>query len=105
MEQLRKFARYFGPYKWHLVIGVAAIGVSLGFGLLIPYLVGMAVDDFAAGVTWEKAVYYPLVILGANLMAGIFLFLQRRLLINASRHIEFDMFVRRRTSLPSAFIM
>jgi ATP-binding cassette subfamily B protein len=91
MEQLRKFARYFGPYKWHLVIGVAAIGVSLGFGLLIPYLVGMAVDDFAAGVTWEKAVYYPLVILGANLMAGIFLFLQRRLLINASRHIEFDM--------------
>jgi ATP-binding cassette subfamily B protein len=91
MEQLRKFARYFGPYKWHLVIGIASIAVSLAFGLLVPYLVGMAVDDFAAGVTWEKVVYYPLVILGASLMSGIFLFLQRRLLINASRHIEFDM--------------
>jgi len=91
VEQLRKFARYFGPYKWHLLIGIASIAVSLAFGLLIPYLVGLAVDDFAAGITREKVIFYPLVILGANLMSGIFLFLQRRLLINASRHIEFDM--------------
>jgi ATP-binding cassette subfamily B multidrug efflux pump len=61
------------------------------FGLLVPYLVGMAVDDLAAGITWYKIVYYPLVILAANLCSGIFLFLQRRLLINASRHIEYDM--------------
>ncbi len=61
------------------------------FGLLIPYLVGMAVDDLAAGITWQKIVYYPLVILAANFCSGIFLFLQRRLLINTSRHIEYDM--------------
>ena len=91
MEQLRKFARYFGPYKWYLAAGILSILISLLFGLLVPYLVGKAIDDFAAGVTWEKAVYYPLVILGASLMSGIFLFLQRRLLINTSRHIEFDM--------------
>ncbi|MFL6466587.1 MAG: ABC transporter ATP-binding protein [Pyrinomonadaceae bacterium] len=91
MEQLRKFARYFGPYRWHLIGGVVSIAVSLAFGLLVPYLVGLAVDDLGKGVTWEKAVYYPLVILGANLLSGIFLFSQRRLLINASRHIEFDM--------------
>ncbi len=91
MEQLRKFARYFGPYKWHLAAGIASILVSMSFGLLVPYFVGQAIDDFYLEVTWEKAVYYPLVILGASLMSGIFLFLQRRLLINASRHIEFDM--------------
>ena len=61
------------------------------FGLLVPYLVGMAVDDLAAGITWQKIVYYPSVILAANFCSGIFLFLQRRLLINASRHIEYDM--------------
>lgn len=61
------------------------------FGLLVPYLVGMAVDDLSAGITWQKIVYYPTVILAANFAAGIFLFLQRRLLINASRHIEYDM--------------
>jgi ATP-binding cassette subfamily B protein len=61
------------------------------FGLLVPYLVGMAVDDFARGITWQKIAYYPLVILGANFASGIFLFFQRRLLINTSRHIEYDM--------------
>lgn len=91
MEQLRKFARYFGPYRWHLVFGICSIAVSLAFGLLVPYLVGLAVDDLDQGVTWDKVIYYPLVILGANAMSGVFLFTQRRLLINASRHIEFDM--------------
>ncbi len=61
------------------------------FGLLVPYLVGTAVDDLAAGITWQKIIFYPLVILAANFCSGIFLFLQRRLLINASRHIEYDM--------------
>jgi ATP-binding cassette subfamily B protein len=63
----------------------------MSFGLMVPYLVGRAVDDLGAGITWDKVIYYPLVILAANFGSGIFLFLQRRLLINASRHIEFDM--------------
>src|SRR5688572_10105230 len=91
MEQLRKFARYFGPYRWYMAAGIASIAVSLGFGLLVPFLVGHAIDDLGASVTWEKVIYYPLVILGANFMSGIFLFAQRRLLINTSRHIEYDM--------------
>ncbi|MGH9947511.1 MAG: ABC transporter ATP-binding protein [Pyrinomonadaceae bacterium] len=91
MEQLRKFIRYFRPYRWQIIGGVGSILVSMAFGLMIPYLVGRAIDDFYLSITWDKVVYYPLVILGANLMSGIFLFFQRRLLINASRHIEFDM--------------
>ncbi len=91
MEQLKKFARYFKPYKWNILSGIFFILVSMGFGLLVPYLVGQAVDDLGIAVTWQKVIYYPLVILGVNLMSGIFLFFQRRLLINASRHIEFDM--------------
>ncbi len=63
----------------------------MSFGLFIPYMVGKAIDDLTLGITREKIIYYPLVILGINLMSGIFLFFQRRLLINTSRHIEFDM--------------
>ena len=106
MEQLRGFARYFAPYKWTILIGISCILVSMSFGLLIPYLVGMAVDDLGAGITWGKIVYYPLVILAANFGSGIFLFLQRRLLINASRHIEFDMrelFYERLIDQPAEF--
>ncbi len=91
MEQLRKFLRYLTPYKWQMMAGIFFILVSLMFGLLVPYFVGRAIDDLAAGVTWEKVIYYPLVILAVNFGSGIFLFLQRRFLINASRHIEFDM--------------
>ena len=91
MEQLKKFARYFAPYKGTILLGILCILVSMAFGLFVPYMVGQAVDDLGRGITREKAIYYPLVILGINFASGVFLFLQRRLLINTSRHIEFDM--------------
>ena len=91
MEQIRKFAKYFKPYKWVILLGIFFILCSMAFGLLIPFMVGRAVDDLGQEITWNKAVYYPLVILGINFMSGVFLFWQRRLLINTSRDIEFDM--------------
>src|SRR6476660_3263265 len=91
MEQIRKFAKYFAPYKRNIILGILCILVSMAFGLFVPYMVGKAIDDLGVGITREKVIYYPLVILGINFMAGVFLFLQRRLLINTSRHIEFDM--------------
>ncbi len=91
MEQLKKFARYFKPYKWTIAAGIFFILCSMSFGLFIPYMVGTAIDDLNREITREKIIYYPLVILGISLMSGIFLFLQRRLIINTSRHIEFDM--------------
>jgi ATP-binding cassette, subfamily B, multidrug efflux pump len=91
MNELRKFARYFKPYRWTIAAGIFFILVSMCFGLLVPYLVGRAVDDLGQAITWQKVIYYPIVILGVNFLSGVFLFLQRRLLINTSRHIEFDM--------------
>jgi ATP-binding cassette subfamily B multidrug efflux pump len=91
MSPIRKFARFVKPYRWRMAGGILCILASLIFGLLVPFLVGQAVDDLNAGMTWQKITYYPLAILGVNLMSGIFLFLQRRILINTSRHIEFDM--------------
>ena len=74
-----------------ILAGIFFILCSMSFGLFVPYMVGQAIDDLRAGVTREKIIYYPLVILGINIASGIFLFLQRRVLINMSRHIEFDM--------------
>ncbi len=96
MEELKKFVRYFKPYKLHVTLGILCILISMAFGLLIPYLVGQAIDYLRAAhesntLTWQKIIYYPLLILGINLISGIFLFWQRKLLINASRHIEYDM--------------
>ncbi len=91
MGELREFTKYFRPYRGTIAVGILCILVSMAFGLFVPYMVGAAVDDLTAGITWEKVVYYPLGILGISLLSGIFLFLQRRLIINTSRHIEFDM--------------
>ena len=91
MEEIKKFARYFSPYRWNLGLGILFILISMAFGLLIPYLVGRAIDDLSADITYQKIIYYPLLILGINAFSGIFLFWQRRLLIDASRHIEYDM--------------
>ena len=91
MDELRKFAKYFKPYKWQIAAGILFILFSMAFGLFVPYFVGQAVDNLGSEITWQKIIYYPLVILGINFMSGVFLFLQRRTLINTSRHIEFDM--------------
>jgi ATP-binding cassette subfamily B protein len=91
MEELKKFARYFKPYKWRVILGIVFILLSMAFGLLIPYLVGQAIDDLSRDVSWNKIIYYPVVILIVSFCSGIFLFWQRRLLINASRDIEYDM--------------
>jgi len=91
MEQIKKFAIYFAPYRGRIVLGIFFILCSMAVGLFIPFVVGQAIDDLAKGATQEKIIYYPLVILAISFVSGIFLFLQRRLLINTSRYIEFDM--------------
>ena len=91
MEELRKFARYFRPYKKSLAAGVLCILASVVIGLLVPLLVGRAVDDLSRGVTWAKLTRSAMTILGVSLLSGVFLFLQRRILINMSRHIEYDL--------------
>ncbi len=91
MEELRKFARYFKPYRWDVIGGVMCILFGMMFNLLIPYLIGLAIDSLSTNLTRNNVIFYPLVILGVSATGSIFLFWQRRLLINASRHIEYDM--------------
>ena len=96
MEEIKKFARYFAPYKWHLVFGILFILISMAFGLLIPSYIGRAIDDLTVSsangtLTFEQISHHAILILVISAISGIFLFWQRRLLINASRHIEYDM--------------
>lgn len=92
MHDIRSFARYFRPYRKSLVAGSSFIFASVIIGLLIPLIVGRAVDELRqTGVTWKALTYYALTILGVSALSGVFLFLQRRILIGMSRHIEYDL--------------
>lgn len=106
MDDLKKFTRYFRPYKKELITGIICIVASVVVGLFIPLLVGRAVDGLRADVTWAKLTRYALLILGVSLVSGTFLFLQRRILIGMSRHVEFDLrqdFYRHLQQLPLSF--
>lgn len=91
MDDLRKFARYFRPYKLQLTIGIACILASVVAGLFIPLFVGRAVDENWTEVSWAMLAVAAGKILAASVISGTFLFLQRRILIGVSRNIEYDM--------------
>jgi ATP-binding cassette, subfamily B, multidrug efflux pump len=91
MDDLKKFARYFRPYKLQLAIGIACIFGSTAAGLFIPLFVGQAIDANWTGVSWALLWIAAGKVLAASVISGLFLFLQRRVLIGMSRNVEYDM--------------
>ena len=90
MEDLRKFALYFRKYKLQLTIGIVCIFGSQAASLFLPYIVGQAVDENWTQVNWSKLSLSAGKVVAASLINGIFLFLQRRILIGMSRNVEYD---------------
>ena len=91
MDELRKFARYFRPYKTELIAGILCILAGVIFNLSIPLFVGKAIDENWTSISWNNLTIAALKILGASIVSGLFLFLQRRILIGMSRKIEYDL--------------
>src|SRR6266853_1366709 len=106
MDDIKKFARYFRPYKLSLTIGIACILAGVCFNLYIPLIVGQAVDANWKAVTWSMLTISAAKVLAASLVSGIFLFLQRWILIGISRNIEYDLrrdFYARLVDQPMSF--
>jgi ATP-binding cassette subfamily B protein len=91
MDDLRKFWRYFRPYKASLIVGIVCIFASVVASLYIPQIVGQAIDVNWNDVSWSRLTVSALMVLAASVVSGIFLFLQRRILIGISRKIEYDL--------------
>jgi ATP-binding cassette subfamily B multidrug efflux pump len=106
VEDLKKFALHFRKYKAQLTLGIACIFASVTAGLFIPLIVGQAVDANWAEVSWSKLTISAGKVLAASLISGLFLFLQRRILIGMSRNIEYDIrkeFYRHLVDQPLSF--
>src|SRR5438034_5264055 len=91
MNDLRQFLRYFRPYRASLIVGIVCIIAGVVFNVTIPLIVGSAIDANWKQLTWSKLTIAALQVLGASAMSGLFLFLQRRILIGMSRHVEYDL--------------
>jgi len=106
VEDLKKFALHFRKYKAQLILGIVCIFASVTAGLFIPLIVGQAVDANWAEVSWSRLTISAAKVLAASLISGLFLFLQRRILIGMSRNVEYDVreeFYRHLVNQPLSF--
>src|SRR5690606_19159649 len=99
MKELKYLNKYFYKYKYHFIGGILIAVIARIFFLYTPKLVGNSmsvVEDFFKGNIERSAadaVFLKnlLLIVGATIIAGFFLFLTRQTLIVVSRHIEYDL--------------
>jgi ATP-binding cassette, subfamily B, multidrug efflux pump len=91
MTPLRRLLHYFDRHKTPLLLGGLCVLGSAGFSLLKPLIVGNAVDELSKAITRGTLVRYGLLFVAASVIEGVFLYLQRSIIIGASRRIEFEM--------------
>ncbi|MCG3162609.1 MAG: putative multidrug resistance ABC transporter ATP-binding/permease protein YheI [Acidobacteria bacterium] len=83
---------YLKKYRWRLVAGTFFVLVSVTLGVFTPRYTGAAIDYLtSSGATGGGLMKFVALIVGAQILSGVFLFLQRRTLINMSRYIEYDL--------------
>ena len=86
----RALLPYVDRYRRAFVIGLFCVIATTAFQLLGPWILKYAIDDLYTGVTRGKLVWYAGVLVGVACVRGLFLFLMRRIIITASRDIEYD---------------
>ncbi len=91
MHNLKKLKKYFIRYRKKLLFGIIFTLLSNGFGVYVPIVVKNAINDLQISISYEKLIYYALIIVGVTLVSGIFRFLIRQTIIVVSREIEYDL--------------
>src|SRR5262245_17598516 len=102
----RRLLRYALRYRREFLLGLAAVVMATAIMLTSPLVLQYAVDDLTRGVTVAKLVEYGGLLLAIGIVGGLFRFVMRRILIGASRHIEYDMrndFFAHLEKLPMAY--
>ncbi len=106
MSAFRRLLGYVLRYRRAFLLGLVCVVCTRAVALASPLVLGYAIDDLTRGVTRAKLAGYGALLLGIGLVSGVFLFLQRRILIGASRDIEYDMrndFFAHLETLPLAY--
>jgi ATP-binding cassette subfamily B protein len=87
---VRRLLPFIFPYRRAFSAGLICVVVTTAIQLLSPWVLKHAIDDLTTGVTRGKLGFYAAVLLGIALVGAVFRFLMRRILIGASRDIEYD---------------
>ena len=100
MVELKHLNKYFLKYKFKIIIGIFITIIARIFALITPNLIGdsiTAIENYISTSSTDiefiksKLLTNILIIVGSAIIAGIFTFIMRQMLINVSRFIEFDL--------------
>jgi len=91
LDKLKPLTPYLRRYWKQLAWGGVATVLYNIIKVLIPGIIGHAVDDMRHGVTQEKILHHALLLLLIAALSAIFLYITRQVIIGASREIEFDL--------------
>jgi ATP-binding cassette subfamily B protein len=102
----RRLLGYIARYRRQYLVGLACGVVATAIQLAGPWILKHAIDDLLLGVTAAKLRFYAVGLLALAAVGGIFRFLVRRIVIGASRGLEYDLrndFFAHLQRLPLAF--
>src|SRR6266446_9780788 len=90
-EKLKPLVPYLRRYWKHLAWGGVAVILYNVIKVLLPVVIGHAIDDMQHGITESKVLFHALRLLVIAALSAIFLYICRQVIIGASREIEFDL--------------
>jgi len=88
------FRRLFGyvlRYRRAFLAGLGCVVLTQAIAIASPRVLQYAIDDLTRAVTRAKLLQYGALLFAISLVGAYFRFLMRRILIGASRRIEYDM--------------
>ena len=91
LDRLKPLAPYLRRYWKHFAWGGVAVLCYNGLRALVPIVVGDAVDDMKHGVDQQRILFHALRLLAVAFGSAVFLYVERQVIIGASREIEFDL--------------
>ena len=87
----RRLLGYLFRYRRAFFTGFLCVIATTTISLAGPWILKYAIDDLSAGVTLAKVRLYAAGLLALAAAGGVFRFLMRRIIIGASRDIEYDL--------------
>jgi ATP-binding cassette, subfamily B, multidrug efflux pump len=106
VSPIRRLIPYVVRYRRKFTLGLVCVVFTRSLALAGPAVLGRAIDELMHGVTRGRLAAYGALLLAIGLVGGTFQFLSRRILIGASRDIEYDMrndFFAHLEKLPLAY--
>lgn len=105
MKSLKVLNKYFYKYRGRLLLGVLFVTISVIFGVFPAQFVRESFNTVQESINQynstgansdmgglrNKLIMYGLIIIGASLLKGLFMFFMRQTIIVVSRFIEYDM--------------